>query len=187
MKSSNEFSYLIGLFFIIILGYSLSISFNKVPDFVVATFSVFIGFMLAFYSERLIESKKHSEYFNKLLENLMNELESNYNKLSGEKPHEILMVSAYESAKSSNRLDLLDYDTAYKITELYDKIIRINDDVTRLLNFVYSSAQMLSTFNEDRDSLKKQITDERNLAKDLTLHIIGLLRDKYGIPTKIHA
>lgn len=117
--------------------------------------------------------------------NLMDELESNYQKLSGEKPNEILLASAYDVAKYNNRLDLLDYDTRYKLSQLYEMLNRINDDVSRLLNFVYSPAQSLPMFEEMKRLLQDQINRERDSAKDLASYIIGLLTKKYSIPSKI--
>lgn len=186
MKFSNASS-LILLIVLVFVGLLL-ISYydkNKISDFLVTTFGVLIAFQLSAFSDKILENRKRKEGLKMVTNNLMDELESNYQKLSGDKPNEILITSAYESAKLNNRLDLIDYDTAFKLNQLYDKIIRINDDVTRLLNFIYSSAMSLNKADEMKRLLQQQINNERESAKDLTLHIIGLLTTKYGIPSKI--
>jgi hypothetical protein len=186
MKFSNASS-LILLIILVFIGLLL-ISYydkSKIPDFLVTTFGVLIAFQLSTLSNRILENRKRKEGLKMVTSNLMDELENNYQKLSGEKPNEILITSAYESAKLNNRLDLIDYDTAFKLNQLYDKIIRINDDVTRLLNFIYSSAMSLNKADEMKRLLQQQINNERESAKDLSLHIIGLLTTKYGIPSKI--
>lgn len=186
MKSSNVLSAIL-LIVLVFVGLYLIYYYdkNKIPDFLVTTFGVLIAFQLSAFSDTILENRKRKEGLEMVANNLMDELENNYQKLSGDKPNEILITSAYESAKLNNRLDLIDYDTAFKLNQLYDKIIRINDDVTRLLNFIYSSAMSLNKADEMKRLLQQQINNERESAKDLTLYIIGLLTTKYGIPSKI--
>ncbi len=137
-------------------GYYVSSLVTKVPEFVVTIFGVVIAFLMASLTNELVEDSKKSRTRKQFLEYLMFELEDNYNKLSGEQPNEILVDWVYHGARLNNTLDLIDWDTSYKLGKFYEKIYRINDDVTRLLNFVYSSAQSLHTFEEQKNCFKNR-------------------------------
>lgn len=115
----------------------------------------------------------------------MDELDNNYQKLSSIGNNADLMTSTFEAIKFGNGLDLIDYDTRYKLEELYEKINRINSEIDRILNFVYSYARKLEEFEQLTKDLQAQIERDKINIKDLCAHVICLIQEKYKIPSKI--
>lgn len=168
---------------ILFMGIGFSLYYKNISTFGITAFGVFIAFMLNSIRVEVIEANRDSSNLKKTLQFLVDEIENNYKKLSGEPPNEILQESTYQTAKVNNTLQLIDWDTLYKLERFYEKIHRINDDVSRLLNSEYFQIERTPTFVEKQNLLQDQINRERASAKDLASYILGLIEQKYKIPS----
>lgn len=117
------------------------------------------------------ERKEKIDY----IQDLIADLENNYNKLKVPKDR-----PNYKIRKLELQRKFLDYFSFRALKNINDDIDVLHEDIDRLLNVIRPSGDRINT-----DALQEQMVHQREKLKGLTKWIIGVLSEKYKIPTKI--